>query len=443
MEEICALVLRNFRDMFGGYVQEADRGETVDPKIINLSNRTFSNHEIKLLSRGLKFTPTPTANKPDIVKDTEEFCRKLRLREFFGSDQYEDESLVRNRKGFKPAPNRDKDLDSYINRLKKVAESNKITTTPKSNISNIEQKALKELQTEDSIIIKEADKGGAIIIMDTDHYKEMALEQLGDRQFYIQVTERVDKLTSSKVNKFTTKFNHHLTKNEADYLTNYEIKSSNFYGLPKIHKSKDIQHNIKDKNAEYVMLPRPTDLKLRPIIAGPASSTQRLSNLLDIILKPLCKMVPSFIRDDLDFLNYIPTRVSKETILVSFDVTSLYTNIPHNLGIEAIEYWITKHPEQYLQRFPKEFIVEGLRIVLENNTFFFDGHYYLQIKGTAMGTKVAPTYATLVMGYLETKLYTILGVMSKPIWRRIQHLHKRKLETLLRRLLHFLDEKYG
>ena len=48
-------------------------------------------------------------------------------------------------------------------------------------------------------------------------------------------------------------------------------------------------------------------------------------------------MVPSFIRDDLDFLNYIPTRVSKETILMSFDVTSLYTNIPHNLGIEAIE----------------------------------------------------------------------------------------------------------
>ena len=59
--------------------------------------------------------------------------------------------------------------------------------------------------------------------MDTDHSKEMALEQLED-QFYIQVTERVNKLTSSKVNKFTTTFNRHLTKNEADFLTNNDFK---------------------------------------------------------------------------------------------------------------------------------------------------------------------------------------------------------------------------
>ena len=36
--------------------------------------------------------------------------------------------------------------------------------------------------------------------------------------------------------------------------------------------------------------------------------------------------------------------------------------------------------------------------------FYFDGKFYIQKTGTAMGTKVAPTYATLVMGYLEEQL---------------------------------------
>ena len=46
-----------------------------------------------------------------------------------------------------------------------------------------------------------------------------------------------------------------------------------------------------------------------------------------------------------------------------------------------------------------------MRLVLENNFFSFEDQVYFHTSGTAMGTKMAPTYAILVMGYLETKLY--------------------------------------
>ena len=39
----------------------------------------------------------------------------------------------------------------------------------------------------------------------------------------------------------------------------------------------------------------------------------------------------------------------------------------------------------------------------------FYNQYFLQIKGTAMGTKFAPTYATLVMGFLEENMYQTLS----------------------------------
>lgn len=109
----------------------------------------------------------------------------------------------------------------------------------------------------------------------------------------------------------------------------------------------------------------------------------------------------------MDFLNYIPKSSDQRTILVGYDVTSLYTDIPHELGVEAINFRLTKHWNHMIERFSKTFILERLKLILENN-YFFDNKFYLQIKGTVIGTEVAFTYSTLVMGFLETKLYSQL-----------------------------------
>lgn len=55
--------------------------------------------------------------------------------------------------------------------------------------------------------------------------------------------------------------------------------------------------------------------------------------------------------------------------------------------------------------FSPEFILDSIQFILENNTFHFVGDFYKQIKGTAVRTKMAPTYIILVMGYFEEILY--------------------------------------
>ena len=92
---------------------------------------------------------------------------------------------------------------------------------------------------------------------------------------------------------------------------------------------------------------------------------------------------------------------------------NLYSNIPHELGKRAIEYWLNKYPDTKNQRFTRELIVESLSLILENNVFRFDGEYYIQKKGCAMGTKCAPTYATLSLGYIEVLLYEKLRNTSE------------------------------
>ena len=76
----------------------------------------------------------------------------------------------------------------------------------------------------------------------------------------------------------------------------------------------------------------------------------------------------------MDFLNHLPeAAVSYDTFLVSFDVESFYSNIPHDLGLEAIKFWLEQHPEDLHIRFSKEFILESIEFILKNNTFYFNG----------------------------------------------------------------------
>ena len=117
----------------------------------------------------------------------------------------------------------------------------------------------------------------------------------------------------------------------------------------------------------------------------------------------------SFVRDDLDFLNKIPKQISddKSCTLVTFDVDSLYTNIDHDLGLDAVKHWIEKYKQDIPDRFTTEFICDCIKLILKNNTFHFNGKYYVQTKGTAMGTKMAPNYANMAIAFIEERMYNL------------------------------------
>ena len=107
--------------------------------------------------------------------------------------------------------------------------------------------------------------------------------------------------------------------------------------------------------------------------------------------------MPIFSKQDLPFIE-----------MWSVDVKEMYPSIDHNLGLESISYWIEMYPELKPSRFSKEFILDALLFVLKNNTGYFNGNFYRQKIGTATGIKPAGTYADLVMGYLEIKLFSKL-----------------------------------
>ncbi|CAC5412839.1 unnamed protein product [Mytilus coruscus] len=177
--------------------------------------------------------------------------------------------------------------------------------------------------------------------MDREYYRDKILNLLQDEMFYEVTDKKMDKQTSTMIKKLLNKHKTELYREEMDYISNSKFSESYFYGLPKIHKSEEISNAVSEQNSKNIVLLRPNDLKFRPIVGGPNSVTQNSSHFIHIVIKPLCREVPSFIRDDLEFLNHLPTTVNPNSELITFDiVSSLYTNIPHDLGITAVKYWL-------------------------------------------------------------------------------------------------------
>ena len=89
-----------------------------------------------------------------------------------------------------------------------------------------------------------------------------------------------------------------------------------FYTLTKIHK--------------------PTRVR-RPIISGCSSPTERISAFVDHLIQRIAQQQASYLKDTTDFINFIERiQLPKSAILVSMDVTRLYTNIPQRESITTV-----------------------------------------------------------------------------------------------------------
>ena len=159
------------------------------------------------------------------------------------------------------------------------------------------------------------------------------------------------------------------------------------------------------------------NMSSRPIISGCDSPTERISAFVDTLLQPIMKEQQSYIKDTIQFINFIEgTTVPQNATLDSMDVTSLYTNIPQEEGITTIchayDTFYTATPP-----IPTHYLREMLRLILQENSFQFNGKDFLQTHGTAMGTKTAVSFANIFIAKIEAAI--IDQHSTRPLlWKR-------------------------
>ena len=201
-----------------------------------------------LINKGLKFTPLSKKNTVELQADIKNFTRKLRLMEFnAGRQEYNNPSLVKLSSTFTPERGRDRLLDIYVDFLHNL-QLNQRKTNRKviNNFTKEEWKTITKLKNDKSVIIKESDNSGSCIIMDSQYYKEKMMEELSDTSTYQELENNIDKKTKKRLVELTKRYDNNLTRKEIKYLTEFEFKESNLYGLPKVHKSEESRRRSKN-----------------------------------------------------------------------------------------------------------------------------------------------------------------------------------------------------
>ncbi|CAJ0920678.1 unnamed protein product [Ranitomeya imitator] len=369
-----------------------------------------SETELKVLNMGLSFCPTPKWDSFQLERDLQQFYRNIRLKVYFeestnsfrpvstpaqteGSILTIDQLGLRNRSTFIP-PKSSHAVETFVNLLdrdvKKTLHDQRLGFLPvRHNLDSLEKQALDSLSENKNIVIKPADKGGAIVVMDRSFYMTEVRRQLSDTSTYKMLQTDPTYAIQQKISRVLDK---HLQMNTIDkktkvYLTNNHPVTPVIYILPKIHKN----------------LQNPPG---RPIVASTDSILNPLSMFLEKLLTPHTKLTKSFILDTGDFLKKIRNVdiIPHNSILCTFDVNSLYTSIAHDKGIEAVSLTLN---EANVDRGTQELCLDLLNLVLRENYFLFGDDFFVQTCGTAMGSNVAPAYANLYMDRFEKEyVYT-------------------------------------
>ena len=140
------------------------KGSFSSNSVFNLSKKVLSKTEIKVLEKGLGFSPTPSSiNEADSRRDFDDFARKMRSKSHFRNEsQYipSEVSTYKLKSTWNP-PKGSPALELFLRKVKEDIFSVLPEHPKKFNLNREEYLSMRSLQNDRSVIIKPPDKGSA------------------------------------------------------------------------------------------------------------------------------------------------------------------------------------------------------------------------------------------------------------------------------------------
>ena len=155
--------------------------------VLNLSRKVLTETEIRVLEKGLGFAPTPTKiNESDLKRDFNEFSRKMRCKWYFRNEDTEKflEKPAFNIKSNWNLPNDQPAFEIFLSKLDNEVFSGLPGTPCDYNLSKEEWLAMRGLAEDRNIIIKPADKGPCVVLLDREYNLAEAEKQFQDVEIY-------------------------------------------------------------------------------------------------------------------------------------------------------------------------------------------------------------------------------------------------------------------
>lgn len=345
-----------------------------DKWLVNLSDKTIPNHIQQFLSLGQKFC-FPPSQKQETTNITQNIIAEFESRSYLIADDKLDEARGH--------------LSQLLNKLKTTNYQNS------KNLNQIVSQTKKFIRNNNDILITRADKGNTTVILNKSDYIEKTNTLLEDQSVY----NKINKFTITTLQKSVEKILDSWTlKKIINEETRKILKPDNchiarLYTLPKIHK---------------------TNFPHRPIVSSINFPTYKLANFIQKFITGSLPKYPSETKDSFTLKEILNnTIIPNDYVLVSFDVTSLYTNIPLTLVTKSLE----KRNDLFNTKLNITEIKRAVNLIMNTTYFTFNEQIYKQISGLPMGSPLAPILSHLVMVDLEEECLSKLK-FNVPLYKR-------------------------
>lgn len=346
----------------------------LDKHVKNVSSVVLTRTQKEALSVGLKFCIPPTRNQSINVK-TQFECLFDQLKSLKPSS--EDTALW---------------FKSKLVDLAHQYQCTPVSQTCQLSKQHIEQ--LKVLRKNKDVMILPPDKGSGVVLLDRKDYIEKMTAILSD-----QAKFSIDPIQKDAVQKVESNITERLKSLQCKGIINEQTfkqlrpkgtTTPRMYGIPKMHKP---------------------GMPLRPILSMVASPYHELAKWLVDAIEPVRKgFTPHSLKDTFEFIEHVSKVNTTGKVMISFDVESLFTNVPLDEVINIITNFVSHNPSSC--KVPAAELSELLKACTTSVQFLFDGKFYRQVNGVAMGSPLGPVLADIFMGYMEQILSTELNHLT-------------------------------
>ena len=144
---------------------------------------------------------------------------------------------------------------------------------------------------------------------------------------------------------------------------------------------------------------------LRPMVSSRGSITCGVAKELSHIIKPLVGQSPHHLKNTQHFIQQLQgKKLQTGEIITSCDVKALFTSVPVQPSIQIVKHRLqqdTTLPQRTSMSISQ--IISLLEFCLTHTYFLFQGKYYEQVQGAAMGSPISPLIANIFMEEFEVK----------------------------------------
>ena len=146
-------------------------------------------------------------------------------------------------------------------------------------------------------------------------------------------------------------------------------------------------------------------MPLRPIVSSIGAVSYETSKEMARMLKPLVGKSPYQVQNTRDFIQQVQDiKLQKDQCIITYDVKALFTSLPIQPAIDIIRKLLEEDGElQQRTSMSVNHIISLLEFCSKGTYFTFQGRFYEQQEGAAMGLPISSIVANLYMEDFEKK----------------------------------------